>query len=171
MNLNEFLEKVRNTDLVNTIKRESVEKLDQIGIPKARIPVFEEPRYPEDITSIDLRSLGKLYGEFMAWSAYCKYLLKLKEADVLLAKNMVSQARKWAAREHGVTLSSRKGKEVIDSDETVLQLEAAQTEFEVQKTTLEARLDWFDECSKALSREISRRHMEYDRSGDGFRVD
>lgn len=164
MKPNEFLEKVRNPELVNTIKSDSLAKLDKMGVPNAHIPESEEPRYPGDITALELKALGKLYGEFMGWAAYCKHLFQLKEADVLLAKNMVSQARRWAMRERGISGATKKEKDLIDTDETVLQLEAVQTEFEVQRTTLEARLDWFDECAKALSREITRRQMELERT-------
>lgn len=164
MNPNEFLNKVRNPELINTIKKESAEKLDSLGIPKILAPDVEEPLYPGDVTMLDLKTLGTRYGEFMGWSAYCKYLFRLKEADVLLAKNMVSQARRWAMKELGISGSTKKEKELIETDDTVLQLEAVLTEFEVQKATLEARLDWFDECAKALSREITRRQMEMDRT-------
>lgn len=164
MSPKDFLKKLTEYDLENTIQADAVRKLNALGMPKISVPDIEEPKYPADISLLGSQALGQLYGVFMGWVAYCKYLYQLKEADVLLAKSLVSQARRYVATELGITGSNKKEKDLIDNDDIVMKMEFILTEYEIQKTTVGSRLEFFDSCAKALSREISRRQLDAEKT-------
>lgn len=145
-------------------------KLEKLKVPKPTIPEMEEDEpliYPRDLSGIADQMLGKTYGQYMAWTGYCRYLLNLKEADILLVKNTQAILKKQlkaeaAELQYLKTVEARK--DYVELNGAVIQLDKLLTEFEVEKQVVEARFYHFDNCSKALSREISRRDAERDRT-------
>lgn len=155
-------------------------KLDKLNVPRVVPPLTEdgelssEPKYPADLSAIGDQFLGQTYGMFMAWSGYMRYLLNLKEADILVTKGRLNLYRKMLRREVdksyselGLKTQEMRGN-YVEADSVLLQLEKLLLRFESEKKVVEARYYHFDSCSRALSREISRREYEKEKQRPGL---
>lgn len=140
-------------------------KLEKLGVPPVHTPddSSEPPKYPSDLSGVGNTELGDTYGKFMAWSGYLRYLSNLKTADILLTKNRIhvisSMLRDSASKDNALKNSDQR-KAYVESDGTILQLEMLLAKFEAEKSIVDARYYHFDNCAKALSREISRREPD-----------
>lgn len=170
--LNDLLGNLPEMELDNRATIEAETRLDKLGIPAVDKPGGDAPRYPEDLSLMDDLSLGKLYGQFMAFSGYCKYLVHLKDADILYAQNMLSTTKKVVKKKVSDISDSTKSKvtvdakrDLVDGHPVVMALERALTTYEIQKKVAESRYSHYESCARALSREVARRELANDRRG------
>lgn len=143
-------------------------KLKKLSIPPVTLPDAGELKFPGEMSALSDIVLGDIYGKFMSWSGYCRYLMTLKEADILVAKNRLLTVRRVLKnsaheRSQSVKMTVDARRDFADAHPAVLALEKVLTNFEVERRVVEARYAHFENCSRALSREISRREMESER--------
>lgn len=139
--------------------------LPDISLPDVTVPVDIDLRYPEDLTEVDGSGIGVLYGKFMGWAGYFKYLLNTVESKVLYLKSAIKNYAALTERElvdNGVPAKNIKSAVALDLD--LLMLEQFLAELVYEAKLLEARFEYFDSCSKAISRELSRRIAEKEKT-------
>jgi hypothetical protein len=135
------------------------------NLPIVPAPEDADVKYPEDLTQVDGSGIGVLYGKFMGWAGYLKYLLNLSESKVLYLKSVIatySAVTEKELRESGE--KPGKIKLLISADQDLAMLETYLAELQFESKSIEARFEYFDTCSKAISRELSRRISEKEKT-------
>lgn len=167
MGLSELLADTPDLPVEFTDRLNAEAKLSKLKVPPVTPPVEDETelKYPADLSSIGDLILGTLYGKYMSWQGYCRYLLNLKEADVLLVNNMLGNVKKTLKREihelpEGTRMTVEAKRDFVECHPVVAGLEKVLTRFEIERSIVNGRFCHFEACAKALSREISRREME-----------
>lgn len=163
--INDIYEGLRKNKLKNEFLLSAEEKLSRLSVPRPEVPEEQPPKFPADITLLNDNELGYYYGRFMGWKGYISYLVTLKEADELYYRNALNIARKYIANEitssgNFAGLKKTEIKEMVESSQLVIELEYWRSEAEVEKLAAKGRLEYFDSCAAALSREISRRELK-----------
>ena len=155
MKIQEVLDSLPQIEFTNPIRTSTDEKLNHMGVPQVRKPDIDLLPYPDDVTQVSDEKLGHLLTSYMAWTGYLEYLMVTREADILLVKNAISRTVKDQVGSKGMKKAD------AERHETIIALDGIVAELEIQYKTVESRHRFYDACSKALSRELTRRTARY----------
>lgn len=161
--LEDLLDRVEDAKLVLVQKRTLEAKISQIGIPKILSPTTEPLVFPENISETADLELGRLYGNYMAWIAYLRSEISMREVNILYAKTALNKTAKLLFKKWRAGASKSDAEQLVETDSTILALQDLITEFAIEMQVFDSRLKPFQEYAKALSREISRRAPENNR--------
>ena len=152
LNIRKIIEELPKIDeFENPVKKATNAKFREMGLPKLEWSDHEILPYPEDVVSLDDETLGRYYTSYMELVGYIEFLMSMKEGDILLVKSAISRYIKNS-------ISANKMKKAdAERHETVIALESTLTDLEIQYKIIEARHKFYDACSKALSRDLTRR--------------
>jgi len=132
--------------------------------PKPKSTKYSE--MPEDVTKLTPRRLGRHYNALVAWYGYAASELSKINIDVI---DLEHDMRKLKARLDLVYASKfpqkYKRDKAIQRNKKFQALETKLIMAQAKRTALEMTVDRYDRMSAALSREMSRRGMEFDKSG------
>ena len=132
-------------------------------LPKVRSPEDNDVSYPADLVALDSQGLSNTYGAFMGWAGYCKYNMTLVESKILALKNIQKAYLNTLGKDYA-ELKPSKAKQMMLADSDLVKLDTFLAELTFEYKNIEARYEYFDSCSKALSRELSRRIAETDKT-------
>jgi len=152
LKIKEIIEALPRIDeFENPVRRESNQRLKELGLPKFEWSHHSIDPFPDDVTRLDDETLGRYYSQYMELVGYIEYLMANKEADILLVKSAISRYIKNSISTENVKKADAERREIV------IALESTLTDLEIQYKIIEARFRFYDACSKALSRDLTRR--------------
>lgn len=148
---------------LQAITLEYIQKLG-LQVPDRPIDEFGSPlcpKLPADITKLTIDELGRLYGQFVAIAQYASAQLGLADIDHIEYDYEADQteAREGLSAE-GNNKEERKYNTQLHP--TVVRRRQEAFERKAKKTLLITLVDGYKESAKCLSRELSRRGVDFD---------
>jgi len=139
--------------------------------PKWLFPPIERPtctdtlKFPEDITKLSTQDVSRAHGQYQSLYAFAISQASKADVAVLRARSACMIQRANIART-GHTYGKRKYDidQLIRVDMKLQVLEQALLEEEIKQTSYKSYVEIFDRYAAALSREITRRTSELQRT-------
>lgn len=144
-------------------KEELFPHLTYEHLPRVYSPADTEVAYPADLVALDSQGLSNTYGAFMGWAGYCKYNMTLVESKILALKSIQKAYMNTLGKDYAEVKPS-KAKQLMLADTDLVKLDTFIAELTFEFKNIEARYEYFDSCAKALSRELSRRISETEKT-------
>lgn len=139
--------------------------LARLGIQASYRPQdAKNAQMPEDPTRLNTRKAFVSYTGMVAWFAYCNEAL----ADIRIRLIEYSRRLRTAKMYARIRLKQKTKWETDDAlmkDKKVHALSEIVDRLEAKKIALEAVVDNYDKKAAAMSRDLTRRQTEYERSG------
>ena len=147
-----------------TLTKRVSEHMASLGIHPTNRPMETYTQMPEDPTNLPAKTLQKFYTAMVAWYAYSNEALA--EVKITLLDLDRRLRREKAIRLMGSSEGTKwKAENKIAKDPVLHKLERNKMEFEGKRIALETVVENYDAKSKALSRELTRRGVEYSQAG------
>lgn len=127
-------------------------------------PIPDKPDYdidfPDDLTALQTRDLGKLLTHLAGWKGFSATVLGKLEHDVVLMKEDFKLAM---GRERAIKKKTRD--ELVASSSDLEEMENRLTNYQAKLAHLERLHSMYSDWFTAVSREISRRTIEMQEFG------
>lgn len=136
-------------------------KSNKIPRPVLEIDAEDRPRYPKDPTALSDEDLGRHYAKFVAWLSYVAYKMATASAEVIYYQLIEEKASKLLLSEYlsqGYDMKRSKLESELDPEFLAIQELLALAK--ARKASIEGIHSHYDNCTKGLSREISRRRSD-----------
>jgi hypothetical protein len=137
-----------------------IPRLDITGLPPVQLPDNgEQLVFPADLVSLDASSVSRTYSEYMTWLGYLKAHIGFLDAKVSAVKFCIN-ALTSQIEKNNPSLKSAALKKLILGDDGVIALQGYLAELQYQQRVYEGQSEYYENCAKSLSRELSRRIAE-----------
>jgi len=153
--LNTKSNKEKETDYSNG----AIKKFRSMGFAEKDSPDFEEPKMPQNITSIKVTELGNLMSKYAAWREYAEEQVALATAEYTLKKHEFDYeyAKKYLLLPERSKETEKSKERKLVTDESLKKLSDDLLQAEMFMELLSAKQESYNNSVFVISREFTRR--------------
>jgi hypothetical protein len=140
------------------------------AFPSLERPVYADIlKFPDDITALTSRQVSALYGKYVAMHAYALTQLSEVSQEILRAEGEIDITRSHLMRNFlNTTHPKWEIEAIVANNAAIRSLTIALTKLKVKRQHISTYSEVFDKYAAALSRELSRKATEMQRTVRGI---